>query len=420
MFISFARLQVYFVIALLLVAVVYPIYLFGSVMGFDGFDLRRVGADFYQFLLASRMAVAGKAAQLYDFEWFYGEVQRNVAGGSGFYAWVHPPSLLVFLVPLSGLTYLQAYSLWMGMGGLLSVVVGFSRKAPIRAFAFFIFAPATLVNVFYGQFGMLAGGFLYGGLRLMNRHPAIAGVLLGCVSIKPELFMLIPIILIAHRSIIALCACVATVAFLIDASAVFFGSGLWWIYLEAVPSLLSAVMDQGEGSFLYLIPSAFGAMRSLGFSATAGYLVQLPFTLIAFVVTFWLFVREREPVARNLAVTLCVLLATPFLFLWDYAVLSPALYLYATRTGLFDDDAQSPYMEPILLFAVYLLPLINIALAAHGFPVGPIFTALALVVVVVRMVNSAPLQNSIGPDDGQGDNLLPDEPEEGEGLDAAR
>ncbi|GHB31501.1 hypothetical protein GCM10007094_20140 [Pseudovibrio japonicus] len=409
MFISFARLQVYFLVALLLIAVVYPLYLFGTVMGLDGFDLRRVGADFYQFLLASRLAVSGNAAQLYDFSWFYNEVQRNVADGSGFYAWVHPPSMLVFLVPISGLTYLQAYTVWMGMGGLLSFAVAFSRRAPIRAVTFFIFAPATLVNLFYGQSGMLAGGFLYGGLRLMDRHPAWAGVLLGCVSIKPELFMLIPIILIAHRSIIALCACVATVAFLVDASAVFFGSGLWWIYLETVPSLVTTVMAQGEGSFLYLIPSAFGAMRSLGFSATAGYMVQLPVTIIAFAVTFWLFAREREPVARNLAVTLCVLLATPFLFLWDYAVLSPALYLYATRTGLFDDDMNTPLMEPVLLFAVYLLPIVNIALAAHGFPVGPIFTALALLAVVVRMIDAERTQASLVDDEGEGDNSVPDD-----------
>ncbi|KZL21472.1 hypothetical protein PsAD2_00767 [Pseudovibrio axinellae] len=416
MFVSFARLQIYFIVALLLVAVVYPIYLFGSVMGLDGFDLRRVGGDFYQFLLASRMAVSGQAAQLYDFGWFYGEVQRNVVAGSGFYAWVHPPSLLVFLVPLSGLTYLQAYGLWMGSAAALSIFVSFSRKAPIRAFTFFIFAPATLVNLFYGQSGMLAGGLLYGGLRLMDRHPAWAGVLLGFVSIKPELFMLIPIILIAYRSIIALCACVVTVAFLVDASAVFFGSGLWWIYLETVPSLLTTVMDQGEGNFLYLIPSAFGAARALGFSATAGYMVQLPFTILAFVVTFWLFMREREPVARNLAVTLCVLLATPFLFLWDYAVLSPALYLYATRTGLFDEDVDSPYMESILLFAVYLLPIINIALAAHGFPVGPVFTALALIVVIARMAGAGGLQTSVDEKTEQGDKSVSDERESDEGL----
>ncbi len=94
MFISFARLQVYFIVALLLVAVVYPLYLFGTVMGLDGFDLRRVGADFYQFLLASRLAVSGNAAQLYDFSWFYDEVQRNVADGSGFYAGcIHPVCL---------------------------------------------------------------------------------------------------------------------------------------------------------------------------------------------------------------------------------------------------------------------------------------------------------------------------------------
>ncbi len=228
--------------------------------------------------------------------------------------------------------------------------------------------------------------------------------------------MLIPIILIAHRSIIALCACVATVAFLVDASAVFFGSGLWWIYLDTVPSLLATVMDQGEGSFLYLIPSAFGAMRALGFSATAGYLVQLPFTVLAFVVVFWLFMREREPIARNLAVTLCVLLATPFLFLWDYAVLSPALYLYATRTGLFDDDANSPFVAPLLLFAVYLLPIVNIALAAHGFPVGPIFTALALAAVLTRMVGIDQMQVSVGDEPEEGDNSLSDEREKDEGL----
>ncbi|SDR35899.1 glycosyltransferase family 87 protein [Pseudovibrio sp. Tun.PSC04-5.I4] len=409
MSVSFARLQIYFVIALLLIVVVYPIYLIGMSPSLDAIDLRRIGGDFYAFLMASKLAVSGQAAQLYDLEWFYGEMQRNVESGSGFNAWFHPPSLLVFLVPLSGLTYLQAYSLWMGAGGAFSLLVSFSRKAPIRAVTFFLLAPATLVNLFYGQFGMLAGGFLYGGLRLMNRHPAWAGVLLGCVSIKPELFMLIPIVLIAHRSILAFCSCVATVAFLVDASSVFFGSSLWWIYLETVPSLLATVMEKGEGSFLYLMPSAFGAVRALGFSATSGYMVQLPFTIMALVVSYWLFQRDRDPVARNLAFTLCVLLATPFLFLWDYAVVSPALYLYAMKTGLFDNREDSPLFEPLLLFAVYLLPIINIALAAHNFPVGPIFTALALMVVIVRMVSSCEVLGEEGdnfPEDGNNDEEL--------------
>lgn len=389
MSLSFSRLQIYFVVAVLLLVVIYPIYVIGMSSSLDAIDLHRIGGDFYGFLLASKLAVSGQAAQLYDFQWFYSEMQRNVAGGSGFYAWFHPPSLLVFLVPLSGLTYLQAYSLWIGAGGALSMLVSFSRKAPLRAFTFFIFAPATLVNLFYGQLGMLAAGLLYGGLRLLNRHPAWSGVLLGCVSIKPELFMLVPIVLIAHRSILAFCTCVATVAFLVDASSIFFGSSLWWVYLETVPSLLSTVMEKGEGSFLYLMPSAFGAVRALGFSASAGYWVQLPFTLMAFVVTYWLFRQDRDPVARNLAFTLCVLLATPFLFLWDYAVISPALYLYVTKTGLFDERENSPLFEPLILFAVYLLPIINIALAAHNFPVGPIFTTMALAVVIVRMVSSA-------------------------------
>lgn len=383
--VSFARLQVYFLVALALVGVVYPLYLMGAPASLASFDLQRIGGDFYGFLLASKLAVAGKAAQLYDLDWFYAQVAPNVVFGSGLYAFVHPPSLLVFLVPLSGLTYVQAYSLWMGAGGLFSFLASYSRKAPLRALTFFVLAPATLVNLFYGQFGMLAGALLYAGLRALDKRPVWAGIFLGCVSIKPELFLLVPVILIARRNLMSLCVCFATVAFLVDVSAVFFGSSLWWLYLETVPSLLASVMERGQASFFYLMPSAFGAARALGFSAVSSYWVQLPFTALAVVVAFWLFRGKREPTSRNLAFSLCVMLATPFVFIWDYAMLTPALYLYATRTGLFDERAHSPLFEPVLLFGVYLLPLVNIALAAHNFPIAPIFLVLALGALLMRI-----------------------------------
>ena len=58
---------------------------------------------------------------------------------------------------------------------------------------------AAVWVILAGQNTFLSLALFYGGMRLVDRAPAIAGILLGLLAYKPQLFLLIPVALLAAR-----------------------------------------------------------------------------------------------------------------------------------------------------------------------------------------------------------------------------
>ena len=72
--------------------------------------------------------------------------------------------------------------------------------APARSRAsgllFLAVAPGVAVCVFFGQNGFYTAALLIGGLMCLDRRPVLAGVLFGILTIKPQLGLLLPVILL--------------------------------------------------------------------------------------------------------------------------------------------------------------------------------------------------------------------------------
>ena len=110
----------------------------------------------------------------------------------------YPPIFLLMLAPLGGLRRAAAFALFMGatfVFYLWASIGGRWRAWPRLLGA--LAAPATGVNLIFGQTGFLAGGFMLGGLALAERRPIAAGVLLGLLAYKPQLGVLVPVALVA-------------------------------------------------------------------------------------------------------------------------------------------------------------------------------------------------------------------------------
>src|SRR5947209_4071280 len=79
-------------------------------------------------------------------------------------------------------------------------------------------APATGITLISGQTGFLSGALMVGGLRLLPTRPALAGVLFGLLTYKPQLGVLVPVALVAMSGGRAIVAALATFAALAVAS----------------------------------------------------------------------------------------------------------------------------------------------------------------------------------------------------------
>ncbi|MBM4286055.1 MAG: DUF2029 domain-containing protein [Deltaproteobacteria bacterium] len=155
-----------------------------------------VGSDFVTFWAGSVLAHRGHPEAVYQGAALKAVVQK-ATGAAREYPWHYPPGFLLFTLPLGLLPYLWSLGIW--LAATLSAYLGVVRAwaphplGPWLALAF----PGAFQNFFQGQNGFLSTALLGGGLLLLDRRPWLAGALLGLLTYKPHLAVLVPVVLLA-------------------------------------------------------------------------------------------------------------------------------------------------------------------------------------------------------------------------------
>ena len=253
-----------------LIAVGYPIYLLSSQGLIDPTGEILIGRDFANYYNASQLAVTGELNRLFDIVEY--RAYLNQTFGQRFELnWSYPPHFLFFALPLAGLPYLVAYGVWVCAG--LGIYIGAAWRSAIERYhlrrsqvAVLLLAPATLINAFFGQNGFITGTLLYLGVRYTAQRPVLAGICFGILTIKPQLGLLIPVMLVLTRQWLTIAVAIATAMTLIAASGAAFGMQSWVDYFEKVLPYQRGVMEEGTGLFLQMMPSVYGLGRLIGLS----------------------------------------------------------------------------------------------------------------------------------------------------------
>lgn len=341
-------------------------------------------SDFYAFWSFSRFLRGHDAAGLYDFGQLSAFQHQLLDGFQAFYPFVYPPILLPLLWPLGALPYGAAYGAWLavGLAGFCLAVLGSEWRSPVRWLA--VVAPTTILTIVAGQNGLMTGALLIGGFRLMERRPWLAGVLLGLLAVKPQLFVLAPLALLAGRRWRTLAATILTGVVLTAFSALAFGLATWMAWLKALPAFAATAVQQGE-TFSGLMPTVTAALRGMGLSGPLVTLAQLASAVAIIAVLALLFHRDRgRPAPGALAVAALqagVFLVTPYAFVYDMTIVSAAVAsLLAAR--LAQPESWKPG-EQIIAIAAYGLPLFLFSGAMRAVPIGPVVLA-ALFAILVR------------------------------------
>ena len=186
--------------------------------------------DFTNMFVAGWQALQGHATSVYDpFEHTVAEDQDALvgAGRSLFSVWPYPPTYFLILAPLAMLPYVASFLTWelVTLLGYISVVWLIVRRRPAIALA--LASPFTVWNIQVGQNGFLTALLLGAVLLLLESRPVLAGVLIGCLSYKPQWGILIPIALVAARQWRAFASAAIATALLAGASIAVFGTGPW-------------------------------------------------------------------------------------------------------------------------------------------------------------------------------------------------
>lgn len=246
---------------------------------------RDPGQDWMVFYTAARSFVDGNLPLIFDGERLTAALNQRFAGWMGFtlnlHPWVYPPTFLLLFLPFGLLPPVASFAAFQAAGFLAALGAGwrYAGRCSSRAMVLFslVLCPAVPFTVMTGQNAFFSVALLIGGFGLLGRSPVLAGALLGILTFKPQLWLMVPVALIAARQWRALASSAVTALVLTLLSLAVFGTEIWhqWILLMAgADAQYHAWVDAGRINGL----SVFACIRLLGGSdllANAGQVVAI-------------------------------------------------------------------------------------------------------------------------------------------------
>ncbi|OYV26786.1 MAG: hypothetical protein B7X08_00630 [Acidocella sp. 20-63-7] len=385
--------------------------IWGVAHGYTGEALRD-GLDFWA---GGFLAWHGHAAMLSD-PVAYRAFLAGLFGKLPVHLWSYPPNYLLlaalvgWLPPWPAVLAFDLFSLL-----LLAFVLRRAGKSG-WFIAAMLASPVVLENALEHQNATLMTALIGGGLLLIPRAPrlpgargaprstgargapVLGGVLIGLATIKPQLGLVLPLVLLRRSRIATGCAALAAVA-LGGLSFAVFGTAVWAGFWQVTRPAMDNVLLTGQPpEFAGGLVSVFAACRSFG--VHTALVIQGAATLAAIALA----ARCRStPAALILGA-----LASPYLHPYDLmgAVLATALLVEDRLTRGFAPG------EAVLYFIAWFTPglLPWTPYLAHGVPL----LLLALLASAMRSDGLAPCDSSPAlpgsPASSAGRSPIPDPP----------
>jgi arabinofuranan 3-O-arabinosyltransferase len=333
-----------------------------------------IANDFVNVWAAGKLALEGQPAAAYDWT-IHREVEVAAVGHDfeGYYGWPYPPTHLFVAAALSTLPYLTALLFWSAATLPLYVatvrsIIG-ERLGVLLACAF----PGVIWNISANQNGFLTAALVGCFLMQMDRRPAVAGILLGLLTYKPQFGILFPVVLLIDGRWRIIAAATATAGVLAAASLWAFGWESWHAFFAWMPVTSTAVLTEGRAG-LNKLQSLFGVVRWLGAGTTTAWTAQGALFICAAIAVIKLWRRGTSDEIKAAALAIAVMMATPYIYIYDFPLLAIPL-AFLLRLGF-----RQGFL-PYELFAMAAASGLVLVFPFVAMPTG--FVAMIIVAVMI-------------------------------------
>lgn len=344
-----------------------------------------VGRDFLNFWMYGRAAWLPEPGRWYDVTLYQRELAAFLGGGYPGQNWSYPPSVMLIAAPFGLAGYLPALALWTLAGLALFLATARRQLNDTTAFVAVAVSPAVIFCVISGQSSLITAAMLLGIFAWLDRKPVAAGVLIGLLTLKPQLGVLFPFFLIASaRWTVFVSAAVTTLA-LAGITAALFGFDVWLAFVTQGLPVQNIVLSDPQRIATPYYPTIFMNLRGLDLPYAAAMAVQLVFTAAAVALVCWLgFARRgagrRETAALFLA---CSVAAVPYMLSYDTLALCVAAVALLAAGAL---DTRGQWLARL----VYWLPLLQVGLGQLHIPGPALIPPLFAVYLAARLRAAAP------------------------------
>ena len=352
--------------------------------------------DFFALWTSAVVTHVGDAAVNFDPDALHA---RQVAMGmnpDGYNPFPYPPIFLLLLGPLGRLPLHGAFYAFMApafAAYLLAMAWGRWREWWWALGA--CVAPATGITLISGQTGFLSGALMVGALRMLPTRPALAGVLFGLLTYKPQLGVLIPVALVAMGGWRAIASAAATFAVGVAASSYVYGFALWGMWAHSIVEYATRFHPVvGYMPTIYANAIMLGAWRSVAWGLQLA--VSIP---VGFVV--WRAWRAGPSARAAALLVVGTYLATPHAFNYDMPMMTLALVWYFVARH--SEERPFDLGEIVALALAFTMPFLMLELKKVGMPMS--WAPLGLLFCLIAGPRAAEGHTLTLPREGEGTDL---------------
>jgi len=350
-----------------------------------------LGRDFINVWSGPQVAFGDKVSALFDLRGYHEAIGRLFGTPLPFHNWGYPLFTLPAFWPLAQLPYFWALTVWtVGLFAIFAAIV-LGEVEPERrrqALLLLVFTPACLINMIGGQNGFLSAVLFLGGVLNIDRRPILAGALIGLLTFKPHLGIVLPFALVALGAWRVIASAAVTALALVAASTAIFGVDAWRDYFAVVGPYQTLLLQNFEGFYTNMMVSVLASARKMGVPYSLALGVQVTVSLCVIAVAMWAVRRIADPCARAFLLVSATLLATPYAFNYDMTALGAVLVW--VMVGRLPHRAEA---GPAYILA-WLTPPATMMLALFESNLGPLITLFVLssmfAVAVLDVVSREP------------------------------
>lgn len=330
-----------------------------------------IGRDFVNTWMGARAALAGHPAAWFDFDTYNAALQHLFGPSFPLHNWFYPPHFLLSTLPFGFLPYLPALAVWSFAGfALYMILAAAGDRRPDRLLMLAV-SPAVVVNLLDGQNGFFTAALLIVGLSSLDRRPIVSGLSFGLLTMKPQLGLLLPLMLVLTARWRCIAAAAATTLTLAGITSALFGVDIWIDYLYVAVPMQQRVLAHGGGAMLLMMPTALMNARIAGLPLDWAWAVQSVISIAAIAAVIWTFGQRRDPTLSIALFVTASFLVTPYAFNYDMVVFGWVLAQLRGNhgTGTFDDRlAMTVWTLPVttMLLGLAHIPVSCLALAAFA------------------------------------------------------
>ncbi|MCP4616673.1 MAG: DUF2029 domain-containing protein [Bradyrhizobium sp.] len=277
-----------------------------------------LGRDFLNLWMYGVAVSEPDPARFYDIFTYNHELAKLLGASYPGQNWPNPPTALVVMAPFGLLAYFPALFAWCAVSLLAFYLAGRREVADWRTLVVVLVSPAALLCVLSGQSSFLTTAALLAIFAWLDKRPVLAGILIGLLTVKPQLGILFPFALAASGRWRVFAVAAVTAIALFAMSVAIGGVEGWHAYVTKAMPLQREVLTDAAGTAMPFHTTIFMNVRGLVGNHVAE-IIQLAFAAAAVlaVTAAFRYRSQSDPRLLQALFFACTASASPYMGSYD-------------------------------------------------------------------------------------------------------